>query len=85
MPSQACLFQMFPRYILSCGKDSSVKLWEVGTGRLVKQYLGATHTQLRCQVCQAHTACFEEFIFHVTVIYFIYSKVAYYELSTACH
>lgn len=38
------------RYVLSCGKDSSVKLWEVGTGRLVKHYLGATHTQLRCQV-----------------------------------
>lgn len=29
-----------------------MKLWEVGTGKLVKQYLGATHTQLRCQVCQ---------------------------------
>jgi WD40 repeat protein len=39
------------RFVLSCGKDSTVKLWEVGTGRLVKQYLGATHTQLRCQVC----------------------------------
>lgn len=38
------------RFILSCGKDSTAKLWEVGTGRLVKQYLGATHTQLRCQV-----------------------------------
>ena len=38
------------RYILSCGKDSTVKLWEVGTGRLVKQYVGATHTHLRCQV-----------------------------------
>lgn len=40
------------RFVLSCGKDSTVKLWEVGSGRLVKQYLGATHTQLRCQVCQ---------------------------------
>lgn len=38
------------RYVLSCGKDSSVKLWDVGTGRLVKQYVGATHMQLRCQV-----------------------------------
>lgn len=27
-----------------------MKLWEVGTGRMVRQYLGATHTQLRCQV-----------------------------------
>lgn len=41
---------LFPRFVLSCGKDSSVKLWEIGTGRLVKQYVGATHTQLRCQV-----------------------------------
>jgi WD40 repeat protein len=39
------------RFVLSCGKDSTVKLWEVATGRLVKQYLGSTHTQLRCQVC----------------------------------
>ena len=29
-----------------------MKLWEVGTGRLVKQYLGATHMQLQCQVCK---------------------------------
>ncbi|KAK8969442.1 hypothetical protein KSP40_PGU017602 [Platanthera guangdongensis] len=38
------------RFVLSCGKDSTIKLWEVGTGRLVKQYLGAVHTQLRCQI-----------------------------------
>lgn len=38
------------RFVLSCGKDSTIKLWEVGSGRLIKQYLGATHTQLRCQV-----------------------------------
>ncbi|OWM90366.1 hypothetical protein CDL15_Pgr014668 [Punica granatum] len=37
------------RFILSCGKDSTVKLWEVGSGRLARQYVGATHTQLRCQ------------------------------------
>ncbi|RXH77419.1 hypothetical protein DVH24_023693 [Malus domestica] len=37
------------RFVLSSGKDSTVKLWEVGTGKLIKQYLGATHTQLRCQ------------------------------------
>ncbi|GJX05663.1 auxin-responsive protein IAA14-like protein [Tanacetum coccineum] len=37
------------RYALSCGKDSSVNLWEVRTKRLVKHYLGATHTQLRLQ------------------------------------
>lgn len=42
----------FSRFVLSCGKDSTVKLWEVGTGRLVKQYTGAVHTQLRCQVSE---------------------------------
>ncbi|KAI3686561.1 hypothetical protein L1987_80240 [Smallanthus sonchifolius] len=47
------------RYVLTCGKDSSVKLWEVGTGRLVKHYLGATHTQLRCQAIFNDT---EEFV-----------------------
>ena len=46
----ACWKFEFSRFVLSCGKDSSVKLWEVGSGRLVKQYIGATHTQLRCQV-----------------------------------
>ncbi|CAL5362406.1 unnamed protein product [Camellia sinensis] len=44
------------RFVLSCGKDSSVKLWEVGTGKLVKQYQGATHTQLRCQL-GGHSFC----------------------------
>mgnify|MGYP002776060428 FL=1 len=38
------------RYILSCGKDSAVRLWDVGNGKQVKQYLGAQHIQLRCQV-----------------------------------
>ncbi|KAL4339280.1 hypothetical protein GQ457_08G035220 [Hibiscus cannabinus] len=40
-------------------KDSTVKLWEIGTGRLVKQYLGATHTQLRCQAVFSDTEEFE--------------------------
>ncbi|KAI8543103.1 hypothetical protein RHMOL_Rhmol08G0192400 [Rhododendron molle] len=51
-------FGMF-LFVLSCGKDSLVKLWEVGTGRLVKQYVGATHTQLRCQAVFNDT---EEFV-----------------------
>lgn len=50
------------RYILSSAKDSLVKLWEVGTGRLVKQYLGATHTQLRCQAVFNDT---EEFVLSI--------------------
>ncbi|KAK1268098.1 hypothetical protein QJS04_geneDACA005316 [Acorus gramineus] len=50
------------RYILSCGKDSTTKLWEVGSGRLVKQYLGAVHTQLRCQAVFNET---EEFVLSV--------------------
>ncbi|GAB4845359.1 Cleavage stimulation factor subunit 50 [Ancistrocladus abbreviatus] len=50
------------RFILSCGKDSTVKLWEVGTGRLVKQYVGATHVQLRCQAVFSDT---EEFVLSV--------------------
>lgn len=47
------------RYVLSCGKDSTIKLWEVGSGRQVKQYLGAQHQQLRCQAVFNQT---EEFI-----------------------
>jgi len=46
----SAVFTKDERYLLSCGKDSSVKLWEVGTGRLVKQYGGAVHRQFRCQV-----------------------------------
>ncbi|KAG5536419.1 hypothetical protein RHGRI_024001 [Rhododendron griersonianum] len=50
------------KFVLSCGKDSLVKLWEVGTGRLVKQYVGATHTQLRCQAVFNDT---EEFVLSI--------------------
>ncbi|WVZ18994.1 hypothetical protein V8G54_006316 [Vigna mungo] len=42
--------------------DSTVKLWEVGSGRLVRQYLGAIHTQLRCQAIFNQT---EEFIIFI--------------------
>ncbi|KEH38060.1 cleavage stimulation factor 50 kDa subunit [Medicago truncatula] len=49
-------------FVLSCGKDSTIKLWEVGSGRLVKQYLGAIHTQLRCQAIFNAT---EEFILSI--------------------
>lgn len=42
--------QCFDRYVLSCGKDSVVRLWDVGSGRQVKQYVGAEHEQMRCQV-----------------------------------
>ncbi|CAL5441960.1 unnamed protein product [Camellia sinensis] len=52
----------FDGFVLSCGKDSSVKLWEVGTGKLVKQYQGATHTQLRCQAVFNDT---EEFVLSI--------------------
>ncbi|XP_077252549.1 cleavage stimulation factor subunit 50-like [Tasmannia lanceolata] len=50
------------KFVLSCGKDSTAKLWEVGTGRLVKQYTGAIHTQLRCQAVFNET---EEFVLSV--------------------
>ncbi|CAN6717644.1 unnamed protein product [Malus baccata var. baccata] len=53
------------RFVLSSGKDSTVKLWEVDTGKLVKQYLGATqatHTQLRCQAVSNDT---EEFVLSI--------------------
>ncbi|XP_058768394.1 uncharacterized protein LOC131642127 [Vicia villosa] len=42
-----CLQVFVFRFVLSCGKDSTMKLWEVGTERLVKQYVGVVHTQLR--------------------------------------
>ncbi|WRX18826.1 hypothetical protein QQP08_011313 [Theobroma cacao] len=42
--------------------DSTVKLWEIGTGRLVKQYLGSTHTQSRCQAVFNDT---EEFVLSI--------------------
>ncbi|KAL9314369.1 hypothetical protein ACSQ67_019821 [Phaseolus vulgaris] len=45
----SAIFTKDQRFVLSCGKDSTIKLWEVGSGRLVRQYLGAMHTQLRCQ------------------------------------
>lgn len=56
------IFTKDHRFVLSCGKDSTVKLWEVGTGRLVKQYLGATHTHLRCQAVFSDT---EEFVLSI--------------------
>lgn len=50
------------RYVLSCGKDSQIRLWEVGTGRQVKSYQGAQHHQMRCQAIFNHT---EEFILSI--------------------
>ncbi|KAF6161214.1 hypothetical protein GIB67_042353 [Kingdonia uniflora] len=45
--TSAC-FTRDQRCVLSCGKDSTVKLWEIGTRRLVKHYPGAIDTQLHC-------------------------------------
>ncbi|KAF6145291.1 hypothetical protein GIB67_006689 [Kingdonia uniflora] len=45
--TSAC-FTRDQRCVLSCGNDSTVKLWEIGTRRLVKYYLGAIDTQLHC-------------------------------------
>nr|GMD17973.1 cleavage stimulation factor subunit 50 [Ipomoea batatas] len=42
--------------------NSSVKLWEVGTGKLVKQYLGAVHTKLQFQAVFNDT---EEFVLSI--------------------
>eukprot|EP00249_Psilotum_nudum_P017210 c26212_g1_i1 orf=245-1558(+) len=55
----SAIFTKDQRYVLSCGKDSTVRLWEVGSGRQVKQYVGAQHQQMRCQAVFNHT---EEFI-----------------------
>lgn len=40
----------FVRFVLSSGKDSMVKLWEIGSGRMVKEYRGAKRIKLRSQV-----------------------------------
>ncbi|KAK7373567.1 hypothetical protein VNO80_06982 [Phaseolus coccineus] len=42
----SAIFTKDQMFVLSCGKDSTIKLWEVGSGRLVRQYLGAMHIQL---------------------------------------
>ncbi|PIM99714.1 hypothetical protein CDL12_27785 [Handroanthus impetiginosus] len=46
---QCYLSSNVQEYILSSGKDSIINLWEVGIGRLLKQYLRATHTEMQCQ------------------------------------
>lgn len=41
---------LFVRFVLSSGKDSTVKLWEIASGRMVKEYIGAKRLKLRSQV-----------------------------------
>uniref|UniRef100_A0A7S0JAY0 Cleavage stimulation factor 50 kDa subunit n=1 Tax=Calcidiscus leptoporus TaxID=127549 RepID=A0A7S0JAY0_9EUKA len=42
------------KYLLSCGGDSTVRLWDVGSGRQVMQYDGARQTSRRTNVCFSH-------------------------------
>jgi cleavage stimulation factor subunit 1 len=46
----SAVFTKDQRFVLSSGKDSTVKLWEIGSGRMVKEYLGAKRVKLRSQV-----------------------------------
>lgn len=50
MAKQLIDHMAFVRFVLSSGKDSTVKLWEIGSGRIVKEYLGAKRIKLRSQV-----------------------------------
>ncbi|KAK3740944.1 hypothetical protein QZH41_017794, partial [Actinostola sp. cb2023] len=47
------------KYLISCGKDNVVFLWELSTGRAVNMYTGATMSNYRTQAVFNHT---EDFI-----------------------
>lgn len=43
------------KYILSSGKDSNVKLWEVTSGHVLNEYVGVTQHNHRTGACFNHT------------------------------
>lgn len=49
-------FSSSGKYLLSCGGDSCVKLWDVGSGRLVHTYEGAMPESKAC--CLSHDESF---------------------------
>jgi cleavage stimulation factor subunit 1 len=58
----SAVFTKDQRFVLSSGKDSTVKLWEIGSGRMVKEYLGAKRVKLRSQAIFNDT---EEFVISI--------------------
>ncbi|CAN8264874.1 unnamed protein product [Cochlearia groenlandica] len=58
----SALFTRDQRFVLSSGKDSTVKLWEISSGRMVKEYLGAKRVKLRSQAIFNDT---EEFVISI--------------------
>ncbi|XP_019082603.1 PREDICTED: cleavage stimulation factor subunit 50-like [Camelina sativa] len=45
----SAVFTKDQRFVLSSGKDFAVKLWEIGSGQMVKECLGAKRIKLRSQ------------------------------------
>ena len=89
-------FFLFSQYILSIGKDSLVKLWELSTNRCLIVYTGAGATgkmDHRTQAVFNHTEDYGQF--HLTVVCFTVTPwwereekncvfLAWYEFAVDC-
>lgn len=77
----SAIFSKNSKYILSSGKDSVVKLWEISTGRTLVKYTGEDAAPLLCSVVTTqHTATMNTASVYISSIFLIHYIITFFSL-----
>lgn len=69
----SAVFSKNSKYILSSGKDSVAKLWEISTGRTLVKYTGKISIHHR--MCQRHTTVLFPYVIVINKLVFLKQKM----------